>query len=137
MDDDGESVRLGFGSSLPTRVTTGTPAETTVSMTDDDVPSVTVSFEQGSYTVAEGNNVTVKVKLSADPERTVTIPLTRSNQDSASNSDYSVPNSVVFNSGGNGEDVQLLGNSGYGGRRWGECEAGFPKPADKGVRGDY
>ena len=99
VDDDGESVKLGFGSSLPARVTAGTPAETTISITDDDVPSVTVSFEQSSYTVAEGSSETVKVKLSADPERTVTIPLTRTNQGGASNSDYSVPANVVFNSG--------------------------------------
>ena len=99
VDDDGESVKLGFGSSLPTGVTAGAPAETTVSITDDDVPSVTVSFEQASYTVAEGNNVSVKVVLSSDPERTVTIPLTNTNQGGASSADYSIPGSVVFNNG--------------------------------------
>ncbi len=99
LDDDGESVKLGFGN-LPTDVSAGTTDETTVSITDDDVPSVTVSFEQASYTVAEGGSVTVKVVLDADPERTVTVPITKSNQDGASNSDYSgVPANVVFNSG--------------------------------------
>ena len=98
-NDDGESVKLGFGSSLPAQVTAGTPSETTVSIADDDAPSVTVSFEQASYTVAEGNTVMVKVKLSADPERRVTILLTRSNEGGASASDYSVPNGVVFNAG--------------------------------------
>ena len=97
-NDDGESVKLTFGSTLPTGVTEGSTKEAVVSITDDDVPSVTVSFEQGSYTVAEGSSVTVKVKLSEDPERTVTIPLTKANQDGASNSDYSgVPANVVFN----------------------------------------
>ena len=96
-NDDGESVKLGFDT-LPTGVSAGTTNEAIVSITDDDVPSVTVSFEQGSYTVAEGSTVTVKVKLDADPERTVTIPLTKANQDGASNSDYSgVPANVVFN----------------------------------------
>ena len=100
VDDDGESIKLGFGSSLPTDVTEGSPDETVVSITDDDVPSVTVSFEQATYTVAEGSNVTVKVKLSTDPERTVTIPLTKTTQGGASSSDYSsVPGNVVFNSG--------------------------------------
>ena len=99
-NDDGESVKLGFGNSLPTGVTVGSTDETTVSITDDDVPAVTVSFEESSYTVAEGDNVTVKVKLSADPERTVTIPITKTNQDGATASDYSnVPSNVVFNSG--------------------------------------
>ena len=97
-DDDGERVRLNFGT-LPPRVSSASPSQAVVSITDDDVPSVTVSFEESSYTVSEGNSVTVKVKLSADPERTVTIPLTKSNQGGASNSDYSVPSSVVFNSG--------------------------------------
>ena len=71
-----------------------------MSITDDDVPSVSVSFEQGSYTVAEGSSVTVEVKLSADPERTVTIPLTKANQGGATAADYSgVPANVVFDSG--------------------------------------
>ena len=99
VDDDGESVKLGFGN-LPTGVSEGTPGESTVSITDDDVPSVTVSFEQPSYTVAEGSSVTVKVKLDADPERTVTIPLLKVNQGGATSADYSgVPANVVFNSG--------------------------------------
>ena len=97
-NDDGESVKLGFDNSLPTGVSAGTTNEAIVSITDDDVPSVTVSFDQGSYTVAEGSSVTVKVKLDADPERTVTIPLTKANQDGASSADYSgVPANVVFN----------------------------------------
>ena len=100
VDDDDESVKLGFGSSLPAGVTKGSTDETTVSITDDDVPSVTVSFEQSSYTVAEGSSETVKVKLSADPERTVEIPISATDMDGASSSDYSIaPQTVVFNSG--------------------------------------
>ena len=98
-NDDGESVKLGFGT-LPTGVSAGSTDETTVSITDDDVPAVTVTFEQGTYTVAEGSSVTVKVMLSADPERSVTIPITKANQGGASNSDYSgVPDNVTFGSG--------------------------------------
>ena len=42
----------------------------------------------------------MKVTLSADPERTVTIPITKANQDGASSADYSgVPSSVTFDSG--------------------------------------
>ena len=77
-DDDGESVKLGFGT-MPAGVTEGTTKESVVSITDDDVPSVTVSYEQATYTVAEGSSVTVKVKLNVDPERTVTIPVTKAN----------------------------------------------------------
>ena len=76
VDDDGESVKLTFGT-LPTGVSEGTTNETVVTITDNDDPQVTVSFEQSTYTVAEGSSATIKVKLNADPERTVTIQITR------------------------------------------------------------
>ena len=82
IDDDDESVLLAFGTSLPSGVTAGTPATTTVSITDNDDPQVTVMFGADAYTVAEGDTVTVTVTLSADPERTVD-PLTATNQGSA------------------------------------------------------
>ncbi len=47
----------------------------------------------------EGSTVTVKVTLNADPERTVTIPITKANQDGASNDYSGVPANVTFNSG--------------------------------------
>ena len=43
------------------------PIETTVNITDDDVPEVTVSFGATTYTAAEGGSVTVKVTLSEPP----------------------------------------------------------------------
>ena len=109
VDDDDERVKLTFGT-LPTGVSEGTTKEAVVSINDDDVPSVTVSFGSATYSVAESdddtttdvaeNEVTVKVKLSADPERTVTIPISKTDQDGASSADYSgVPTSVTFNSG--------------------------------------
>ena len=109
VDDDGESVKLAFGT-LPDGVTAGTTDESVVSITDDDVPSVTVSFSAATYTVEESddssttetmeNEVTITVTLSADPEREVVIPLTAAGQDNASTDDYSgVPASVTFASG--------------------------------------
>ena len=64
VDDDGDSVVLGFDTPLPTGVTEGSPDEATVNITDDpdDVPSVSVSFGAASYTVAEGSTVTVSVE---------------------------------------------------------------------------
>ena len=50
-----------------------------VMVTDDEVP-VTVQFGATTYEVVEGETVTVVVTLSADPERTVVIPLTHSPQ---------------------------------------------------------
>ena len=83
-------MKLGFGA-LPTGVSEGTTKEATVSITDDDVPAVTASFEQGAYTVAEDSSVTVKVTLNADPERTVTIPITKANQGGASETTRACP----------------------------------------------
>ena len=97
-DDDNESVLLGFGT-LPTGVSEGSPAQTTVSIIDDpaDVPSVQVSFEQAAYSVDEGSSVTVTVELSQAPEREVVVPITATGQAGAGPSDYSVaPTGVTF-----------------------------------------
>ena len=100
VDDDGESVKLSFGATLPTGVTAGTPATSAVTITDDDVPSVTVSFGAASYTVTEGASRTVTVTLDADPERTVVIPIEKTDQGGATTADYSgVPQNVTFGSG--------------------------------------
>ena len=64
------------------------------------IPAVTVGFAANSYTVAEGESVPVVVSLSADPERTLTIPLTPRGQGGASSADHSgIPASVTFASG--------------------------------------
>ena len=112
VDDDGESVKLTFGT-LPTRVTAGTPDETTVTINDDDKPtSVSVSFGAAAYTAAEGGTATVTVTLSEDPEATVTIPITKTNEGGASNSDYSgVPASVVFNAGDTSKTITFTAAS--------------------------
>ena len=79
-------MRLGFNrSNLPKRTTTKTPVEVTFHLVDNDDPEVSVSFGQASYSVAESddagtagaveNEVTVTVTLSADPERSLTIPI--------------------------------------------------------------
>ena len=95
-NDDGEKVELRFGT-LPAGVTAG--ATTTVTITDDDDPTVNVRFGNGTYTVAEGGTQAIKIILNVDPERTITFPLTRANQDGATSADYTVPASVTFNSG--------------------------------------
>ena len=110
VDDDGESVKLSFGATLPDGVSAGTTDEATVTITDDDVPSVTVSFGSDAYTVAESddsdttdvteNTVEVTLTLSADPERTVVIPIEKINQGGATTADYTgVPQNVTFDSG--------------------------------------
>ena len=86
---------------------------------DDDAPTtVTVSFESATYTVAESddtgtaevteNTVEVTVTLSADPERTVVIPIETTNQGGATAADYSgVPQTVTFNSRRHLHDLHL------------------------------
>ena len=96
VDDSGESVSLAFGT-LPAGLSAGGRNRTTVFI---GVPNVTVDFEHGAYTVAEGSNVTVKVKLDADPQRTVTIPIAHRFQYGISAADYSgAPLEVTINSG--------------------------------------
>ena len=104
-NDDGESVKLTFGT-MPTGVSEGTVNETVVSITDDDdttpatLISVQVSFGGYAYAVPEGSSVEVTMNLSDDPERTVTIPITITRLDGASDDDYSgVPENVTFSSG--------------------------------------
>ena len=102
-DDDGESVKLTFGSALPAGVSRGSVPETTVSINDDDAPSsLTVNFKKSGYTVTEGSieEIDTVLTLDDDPERTVTIPLSWSNEDGASDSDHNgVPTDVTFNAG--------------------------------------
>ena len=102
IDDDGESVRLGFGSRPPDGVTVGSPDTVTIDLLDNDDPWVRVSFVQTSYTATEGGTgATVAVTLDQDPERTVRIPLTRENRGEATEADYAVePPRVTFTSGG-------------------------------------
>ena len=71
-----------------------------VRITDDDDPQVNVSYGLAGYTAAEGGSVTVTVKLDADPERTVVIPVTHTARAGATGADYSsVPESVTFDAG--------------------------------------
>ena len=81
---------------------TVTAASVAVTVADNETvdPLLTVRFTQSSYSVTEGHSVTVKVKLSADPGRTVTIPIRKVNQGGATATDYSgVPLNMTFNSG--------------------------------------
>ena len=97
-DDDEDEVKLGFGT-LPTGVTAGTTAETTVSITDDDYPNITVSFGAATYSVDEGgDSIEVVVKLSASPERDfLRIPFTATLQGGAEAADYEFRDGVNVN----------------------------------------
>ena len=97
--DANESVLIGLGA-LPERVQAGDPDETTVKITDDDLPEVKVSFGATTYTASEGSRLTIPLSLTDDPQRTLTIPLTLTNENGAMDSDYIVePTNVTFTAG--------------------------------------
>ena len=97
-DDDDETATLthtGAGGDYA-----GLTADLPVTVADDAPDTVTVSFGAAAYSVTEDDEVEVTVSLDADPERTVVIPLTASNEGGASGSDYSgVPANITFESG--------------------------------------
>ena len=71
-------------------------------------PAVTVSFGSSLYSVTEGETVAVRVTLSEDPGRTVTIPITTDQATSAATDDYSLQStSVTFASGETLGDITL------------------------------
>ena len=132
-NDDGESVKLTFGNTLPTGVSAGTTDEAVVSITDDDVPSVSVSFEQADYTVVEGSTETVTVTLNADPERTVIIPITNRPGRGVQRRLLRRAPQYHLQRRRHLENLPLHGHPGPGQRRRGEREAHLREhPADRG-----
>ena len=68
-----------------------TPAARTI------YPAVTASFVQATYDAPEGGSIQIALMLSSDPERTIEIPLTFTEQGGASSADYSdVPNPIII-----------------------------------------
>ena len=105
-DQDGVSFGRDALTGTITRASDGKAADLEHEALDDSEPlvnlkpEVTVSFGQATYSIAEGGSVDVQVNLSADPERSVTIPITKVNEGGALDGDYSgVPESVTFASG--------------------------------------
>ena len=70
IDDDGESVALGFGT-MPDDVSAGTTA--TVSITDDDTAGVTIS--ESALAIDEGGSDTYTVVLDTEPTADVTVAI--------------------------------------------------------------
>ena len=114
-DDDEEFVQLGFGA-VPDGVSAGATSETRVDITDDDDPQVAVSFGSFTYAVDEGSSVSVVVNLNLNPERTIAIPISVTNQAGASSGDYSgIPSTVVQQ---RRDHKGLHPDRGPGQRRW-------------------
>ena len=101
IDDDGESLRLTFGTPLPDSVSTTSPSAATVSITDDDVAGVTLS--KTSLDIGEGGSGDYTVVLTSEPTADVTIE-----SRAPAGSDLTVnPSSLTFTSG-NWESPQTV-----------------------------
>ena len=135
VDDDGKSVELRFGSPPADGVSAGYIAESIVSIEDDDVPSpVTVSFGAGAYYVLERGAVQIVLTLDDDPERTVVIPLSRTNLGGASDADYrGVPASVTFNAGETEKVLTFTATHNRVDDDGKSVELGFDSPPAEGV----
>ena len=99
-DEDDETVTLGFDDTnfSPSDVSVGTSPTATVTIRER--PEVAVSFVEPAYSVSEGESVSVTVRLSEDPLRTVEIPLTTTPPcPDDGECDYEVAQSVMFTSG--------------------------------------
>ena len=96
VDDDNETFTFTLSNPGTGTVLSSTASSQSTTITDDDVPALTVSFGAATYSVREGATVSVAVSLSAMPERSLTIPLTATNGTGATSSDYNVPRSVTF-----------------------------------------
>ena len=102
----GEGIKLAIGSDLPPGVSTGANDEMTITFIDDD-PAVTASFGAATYSADEGDSVDVTVTLSADPQRSVTIPITGAGESGGTSADFSVPTSVTFASGDTSKTISF------------------------------
>ena len=108
LNDDGETLTLTIGTP-PERVNVGSPSATVVRLADNDDPPVKISFGAAEYTAEEGGQVaSISLRLSADPERQVTIPLDVTPGNGATQADYRVPSMVTFSSGDTIRTVELL-----------------------------
>ena len=91
-NDDGESVRIGFGS-LPSGVTEGSPATATVALDDNDGGEpLTVSFGAATYTATEGGSsatVTVRLNRPAPTGFPFSVRLETTRQGGATSADHS------------------------------------------------
>ena len=111
VDDDGESVKLTFGT-LPAGGTAGATGTATVSILQADAssPSIQVLFSSPSYSATEGgDDAQVTVLLSSPPQSTVNIPLTAEGGDGATEDDWSgVPASLTFSPGDTSQTFTVI-----------------------------
>ena len=87
-DRDDETVKLEFGA-LPINTVLGPVSRARVTISDDDLASVEVSYSSDTYTVNEGSSLQVTVRLSAGTPHSLSIPIGVSHG-SAESGDYRI-----------------------------------------------
>ena len=98
-----ETVALSFGT-LPTGVSAGTQATTTVTLTDAGPAALTATFGAPTYVASEGEaSVAVSVRLDPAADRPVVIPLV-SNPPTGN---FTTPTSVSFSTGDTSQTVTV------------------------------
>ena len=76
-DADDETLYLGFGT-LPGSISLGSIPRSTIAINDDEVPpplQLSVYYRSPRYAVTEGRSISVTVRLSADSDRALNIPI--------------------------------------------------------------
>ena len=103
-DDDGTDDTVTLTHTAAGGNYAGASGDLKVTVADDDktplLSAVHVSFANSAQAIPEGGTATVVVSLSDTLAKTVTIPLTKTNQAGAVDADYSsVPASLTFSAG--------------------------------------
>ena len=98
-DEPDRLLTLGLGT-LPEGYVPGTHATLEVTVADDDVPIVSVSFDKAADSGQEGTEVEVTVRLTQAPEREVVAPITATRgANLAADEHEAAPSSVTFGPG--------------------------------------
>ena len=82
------AITVGGASGGATTAPAVTADDVTVTVVEDDVSPVEVSFVQSTYVTGEDTRVQVGVELSADPGRRVVVPVTATGRNGADESDF-------------------------------------------------
>ena len=76
-DADDETLNLAFGT-LPRSISLGSVPRSTITINDDEIPpplQLNVYYRSSRYAVTEGRSISVTVRLSADSDRALNIPI--------------------------------------------------------------